>query len=469
MPSSQAKFSITAVLRVALRRLPSKLHWVFLLFAIPQVVFLAFWTPPFQTPDEPAHFYRAWQIAHLQIGPHSGGLADTGADHIWDYVAGLPHNPKVPYTKAEQIGAENAQWTGQSTYREFPNTGTGALTGYLPQAMAILIGRAVRLGPLRTLELARLLNGALAIAVCALALSWCRSGKLIMFAVLLMPMSLSLFASCGQDATLIALSCVAFAVISRQLDESGPLSRARAAVVIVSLTIVLVGRPPYVALLLALLIPGLFDGPRNRPTWITGFWFACLSFAVTVSWWLTAMHRAGAVAKPMPGMEPADAKMQLLGLLHHPGVAGDLLSYAVHHMVEYIAGVIGYMGWLDTLMPALYYLAMILVLAMAAIAEMAYGPRLAKSVTVLLSAAGVAGVIAVFLVEYLIWTPVGAPGIYGVQGRYFIPLIIAAAVGLPRLGNSLKDYERITAIVVAAQLITVVVLPEVIMARYYSG
>jgi uncharacterized membrane protein len=468
MPSSQAKSSFTEVLRSALRALPSNLHRVFLLFAVPQVIFLALWTPPFQTADEPQHFDRAWQIAQLQTGAHYGGFVDSAVDRIWDDVSDIDFHQNVRYTKSEQIDTASAEWTGRLTYREFPNTGTGALTGYIPQALGIVIGEAAGLGPLRTLELARLLNGAFAIVVCTVALSWCRSGKLVMFAVLLMPMSLSLFASCGQDATFIALTCLAFATISKQLDAGSPLSRAQAALVIASLLVVLVGRPPYVALLPALLIPLLFNGRRNRPSWISGLSLACLSFAITVTWWLTAMHATRAVAKPIPGIGLVDPKMQLNNLLHHPGIVGDLLGYAAHHTVEYIAGVIGYLGWLDTLMPSLYYLAMILVLALATIAEMAHGPRLAKSVTVLLSAAGVTGVVAVFLVEYLIWTPVGAPGIYGVQGRYFIPLIIAVAVGLPRLGNSVKAYERVTAIVVAAQLITVVVLPQVILARYYG-
>ena len=394
---------------------------------------------------------------------------DTGVDHVWSDVAEIGFHQNVRYTSAERIDAESAQWTGQLAYRDFPNTGTGALTGYLPQALGIVIGKTVGFGPLRTIELARLLNGALAIAVCALALWWCRGGRLVMFAVLLMPMSLSLFASCGQDATLIALTCLVFAAISRQLDEGRPLSRAQAAVVIASLIVVLVGRPPYAALLPALLIPGLFNGRRNRPSWIAGFWLACLSFAVTVTWWLTAMHSTRAVARPIPGIGLVDAKMQLINLLHHPGIVPGLLGYAGQHTAEYIAGIIGYLGWLDTLMPPLYYVPMILVLAVAGIGEMVRGPRFAKSVTVLLFAALFAGVAAVFLVEYLIWTPVGAPGIYGVQGRYFIPLVIAAAVGLPRLGNSQKDYERITAMVVAAQLITVVILPQVILARYYGG
>ena len=181
------------------------------------------------------------------------------------------------------------------------------------------------------------------------------------------------------------------------------------------------------------------------------------------------MHTARAVATPMAGIGPVDAKLQLVNLLHHPGMLGNLLSYAFQHRTEYIAQFIGCLGWLDTVMPGIYYLAMILVFAVAVLAEMSHGRRPAKSVTVLSIAACCAGVAAVLLVEYLIWTPVGAAAIYGVQGRYFIPLVIAVAVGLPRLGNSLKDQEVLTAIVVAAQLITVAVLPHVIMARYYTG
>jgi len=469
MPSPQAEFSFTAVLRSALRALPTNLHWCFLLFAIPQVIFLALWTPPFQTADETAHFDRAWQIAHLEIGPRYGGYVDASADRLWNCVAAIGFNQEARYTRTDQSCEVSARWTGQTVHHDFPNTGTGALTGYLPQALGIVIGKTAGLGPLHTLELARLLNGAFAVAVCGLALYWCGRGKLVVFALLLMPMSLSLFASCGQDATLIALTCLAFATISRQVGKGARLSRAQAAVVIVSFIVVLVGRPPYVALLPVLLAPGLFQKRINRPAWIPGLLFACLPFAVTVTWWLTATHATRAVAKPIAGIGVTDARLQLINIFHHPGIVDGLLGYAAHHTSEYIAGVIGILGWLDTPMPSLYYLALLLVLAMAAVAELGHGPQIAKSFTVLSIVVFCAGIVAVFLVEYLIWTPVGAPEIYGVQGRYFIPLLIAAAVGLPQMGDSEKSYERLTALVVAAQLITVIVLPKVILARYYAG
>jgi uncharacterized membrane protein len=469
MSSSQAEFSFIAVLRSALRTLPSRLHWIFLLFAIPQVIFLALWTPPFQVADEAAHFERAWLVVHLELGPSYGGNVDAAIGQLWDMVAGFPMHPDAHYTADLHGRAESLQWAGNLTYRGFPNTGSGAPTGYIVSALGIVIGRAVGLGPWRTVELVRLLNGAFAIAVCAFALYWCGRGRLVMFALLLMPMSLSLFASCGQDATLIAFACVAFATISRQLSVGAPLSNSQTAIVIVSLIIVLVGRPPYVALLAVLLAPGLFKVRGSRRPWISGAALACVPFTISVAWWLAATHIIHEVAHPTSGIGLVSPKLQLINLLHYPGNVLGLIGYALQHIGEDIAGVIGYLGWLDTLMPGLYYLAMFLVLAMAAIAEMSQGPRIAKSYAILSIVGFFAGVVAVFMVEYLIWTPVGAAAIYGVQGRYFIPLLIAAAVGLPQLDDSAKAYQRLTAMVVAAQIITVVVLPKVIFARFYGG
>jgi uncharacterized membrane protein len=80
----------------------------------------------------------------------------------------------------------------------------------------------------------------------------------------------------------------------------------------------------------------------------------------------------------------------------------------------------------------------------------------------------VATVAALFLIEYLLWTPVGDPAIYGIQGRYFIPLAIAAGIGLPHLQESPKTYRQVAAVVVLSQLLTLFCLPYSIMARYYK-
>jgi uncharacterized membrane protein len=470
MSEPHAAISLHAFQRSPLERMPSQLPWIFLLFASPLVIFLAIYTPAFQSADEINHFYRANQIAHGGlISSSAGGYADSSIAQLYAFMLPIQFHPQEHMSAADVAFERSIHWSGKSIYCEFINTVTGAPTGYVPQALAVLIGQMLGLSVLKTLILARLINGFVAIAICAYALSICRRGRVFMFALLLLPMTLSLFASASQDATLIALACLAFSLVSRQLGEGKPMSRNSTLVVLLSLLVVCLGRPPYVTLLLVLFIPGLLPRWRNASPRLVALALVTLISFATVAWWLISTGAARALAHPHLANGNFDAKLQLLNLLHHPSIVAALVAYIVRHTAEYISGTIGILGWLDTPMPGLYYLAMIVVLAAAAVAEASSGPRSPKGVTPLLLWAACASVACVFAIEYLIWTPVGAVAIYGVQGRYFIPLLIAAAVGLPQLGDSEKAYERITTIVVAAQLITVVVLPQVIFARYYGG
>ncbi len=468
MSTSQLRLSGAELLRVWLARLPSKLHWIFLAFAIPLAIFLALWTPPFQIADEPAHFLRALQVAQGGFYGGSGGGSDPAIEQLDAYVFHLRFHSKDRFTVADQTAAESVKWTGQSVFRLFPNTASCAPTGYLPQALGLAAGKALGMSVVRTLQTARLFNAAFAIAVCALALFWCRNGKIVMFAMLLLPMTLSLFASCSQDAVLVALTSLAFAVISKQIAARASLSRGQIALVAISLLIVALGRPPYAALLLVLLMPGLLPRWRKTFAWLPGALLAGLCIAVVAAWWRGAapLNQAFALASGAAGR--LDARMQFLNLIHHPAIVGSLAGFALHHTAEYIAGAIGIFGWLDTTFPAFYYLLMLLVLLLACAAELAQTGKPRMSATVLLLLSPLAAAAAVFLIEYLTWTPVGALAIYGIQGRYFIPVAIAAGVGLPRIARTNGTCRHWpTAMVVLSQFVTLVCIPQVIMARYY--
>lgn len=461
------RFPSREFLRCCFAGLPTRIHWVFLFPAIPLVIFLALWTPPFQSADEFAHFDRAWQVAHGQPYATSGGFIDAGAEELYAYIADLPFHTEARFSPANRARAEAVKWTGRLSYYGFPNTGICAPTGYLPQALGIVVGEAAGMGVMRTLALVRLLNGAFSVTVCVLALYWCRRGKVVMFAILLMPMTLSLFASASQDATLIAFTALAFALTSKQIEVSASLTFPKAAVLALSLLIISLGRPPYAALLLVLIAPCLFPRWRNISAWLPGVVLASLVAAVTLFWWLGAFAATRAFAFLGAANGVVNPKLQLLNLFHEPAIVASLAGYTVRHAAEYIAGMIGILGWLDTPFPGHYYLAMVLVMLTACIAEFAHGKTAKKSLTLLLLASPFATIVAVFLIEYLIWTPVGVPAIYGVQGRYFIPPAIAAGIGLPRLSESARTYQWATAVVVLSQLLTVVCLPQVIMGRYY--
>ncbi|HUB53075.1 MAG TPA: DUF2142 domain-containing protein, partial [Terracidiphilus sp.] len=194
-----------------------------------------------------------------------------------------------------------------------------------------------------------------------------------------------------------------------------------------------------------------------------------VTVAITLAWWIAVILASRGISHPYMAGGNVDPKMQVANLLHHPQILGALWGYFVSHISYYIAAVIGLLGWLDTPMPGPYYLAMILVLLAAMFAEFARGsvnPR--RGAAIIFSAAFI-GIVGVFFIEYLLFTPVGGTDLNGTQGRHLLPLLIAAAAGVPSISASEKSYKRVTALVVAAQLITVFVLPQVIMARYYGG
>ncbi|MGH7896713.1 MAG: DUF2142 domain-containing protein [Candidatus Binatia bacterium] len=81
------------------------------------------------------------------------------------------------------------------------------------------LGRAIELSVAQTFVAARVLNGLAACLAGFFALRICRRGRALMFATLLLPMTLSQVASASQDALIIGLSHVAIAMASRLLSE----------------------------------------------------------------------------------------------------------------------------------------------------------------------------------------------------------------------------------------------------------
>jgi uncharacterized membrane protein len=445
------------------------LHWLFAAIAVPLVVFLAVRTPAFQTPDEFNHFRRSCQVAQGVFFGGSGGYVDSALDQLYVFIAKLPNHYQEHVTEADRAGARAVRWSGQLVYREFANTAAYFPANYLPQAGAILAGQALHLSVLQTLILARLLNGMIAIAICTFALSLCGRGKVVLFALLLFPMPLSLFASSSQDATLIAFACLALSLISRQLTAAAPMSQATAILVSILLFLLALARPPLAALTLVYWIPGLLPARSRARERLTALALIGVTVTATLAWWIAVTVATQGVSRPFSAINNTDPKLQLIYLLHHPAIVFPLLGWLAGHAGYYLAGIIGVLGWLDVWMPAPYYLAMLLVMVVAVFAELTHGPALPRLASVLICLASFIGVAGTFFLLYLLDSPIGDINLGGAQGRHILPLLVAAAVGVPCWEDSRKFHERATALVVLAQLCTVIVLPHVLLARYYGG
>lgn len=439
-------------------RLDRLLPWLFVVLALPIATALALITPPFQNPDEGGHFLRAAQIAGGELvgrrlsATSSGGRVDPAAFEAASLFMPLAGHPERRVDPAATDAAAQLRWGQPPRDIGFPNTVLWSPVLYFPAAAAARLGQAIDLPVVATLRLTRLVNLALAVALAATALALWPAGRALLFAGLTMPMALALFGSASHDGLMIAGAALALALIRRP-SASALLGGA------LILGLVAAGRPAYAPLVLLPLLGQAGVGAR-----LAG---VALGVACVAAW--APFAAAVRVEFPHDGIA-VDSAAQLAGLLADPlripRIALDTLRART---IEYGVMVIGALGSLDVLLPKPYYAAATLIFLAALIADLT-GPAAARAgARLLLLVALLAATALIFVSQYLIWTAVGATVIEGVQGRYFLPLLPAAALMVAGLASPAPRLRRAALIAVAGfPLVTAIVTPLALLARYYG-
>jgi uncharacterized membrane protein len=438
----------------------TKLPWLFLIYALPSVIVLSIIMPPFQVADELVHVERADQISRgKMVSDRLGGTIDGGWVVMGALYQSMWFHPEVKQTVALAHEAGAMRWLGHRDHVNFQATAQYGPFCYVPQVSGIRFARLTGLSLAQTLVAVRVVNGLVACLIGFIALSICRCGRSLMFATLLLPMTLSQFGSASQDALLISLSILAVALVSRVLTGSRPASTAEFAIFAFIVVATTLARPPQFAL--ALLAPAFVV--RRDPEWRSKGLIALVAVEAVIVW-----------MRILSGLTPPMApELSLSGQFHRLLVDPLLLptvmmnSFA-YHGVWLLKTMFGDLGWLDTLMPDWYYLTAALALVSALIKPGNRGPALWRGTLALLTFALL--VIASCAALYVTWTPLGQATINGIQGRYILPVLPLVAWAIPEYGSRLEGALDWTWYpVLLFPLVTLVETPVVIMERYYGS
>ncbi len=140
---------------------------------------------------------------------------------------------------------------------------------------------------------------------------------------------------------------------------------------------------------------------------------------------------ARAVQNQRPGIGSlVDPVAQLRFVLTHPLADVGVLGRTVEVFGQsWVQGTVGLFGYNTVPVPAPLVFLVVLTVALAA----GYAERLRRTVGAAVLLAGCAVAAAVVSTFYLTFNPVGAPYIEGVQGRYFVPVVVVMAMGVAAL------------------------------------
>ena len=441
--------------------LQAKLHWLFLIYAVPAIFFLSIAMPPFQVADELAHLLRADQIAFGSLVSHRfGGRVHADLVTFGEMYRSMWFHPEVKQTVDLARRAGSIAWSRQKKSENFQNTAQYGPFLYAPQAASMLIAKWAKLSFAQSLLLARLLNGMAACALGFFALLNCRRGRALMFATLLLPMTLSEFGSASQDALVISLSLLLIAVASRILSEGRPARLGEFALFAATVVATTLARPSQIALSLL----GPIFVAQHDPRWRGKAAIAVVSLAVIIAAWFILLR---SLLPPVPADLSVSGQFQYL--LSNPLALPTAMVQSFASQGWFLVGsVIGRLGWLDTPLPEWFVELACLGLLLALIAPGNRGSALLPGLV------GVATVLALLTATcfalYLSWTPVAHATINGLQGRYILPVLPLLGWAIPAYGPRLEyALKPACAFVVAFPIVTLATLPPTIMARYYGS
>jgi uncharacterized membrane protein len=324
---------------------------------------------------------------------------------------------------------------------------------YLPYIVAAALGRVLGLDFLPLLYLMRIAGLLATTGVAAYAIAAARSLQWPLFFIAMLPSAL--YGRCIVSADGTALSYALMVVVLCLNVALGQRGRTweRAA----WMTLCVWAKPPqlaFVALeamaeplsrlaarwrtMAAVMVPGLIVAP---------LWNVAMSADVA------AWRMREGTALPAEHFDP----LWKLGFLaEHPLHFPKVLFASLADLPVLWRQLIGILGWLDNpLRPWIYpVLTLLLVALLTDQLVLAPAKRAWLALVPLMTAA--AYTVAVYLIFFLVWTPIGDATIAGVQGRYFVvvlPLLATAAsavINRPALGAQILPWAAFAGALLSA-------------------
>jgi uncharacterized membrane protein len=420
--------------------------WLYAAIALPFALLFAFLTPPFQSPDEVGHYWRAMAISRgsLRAVMVAGRPGDRIPADARDLVAtlwmDLAGKEQVKFDRAKFRDARALRPSDPLVSVSFPAFYTAV--PYTPQALALVVTRRLHCPTLVGFYAGRVLNAIVGVLLVMLAMRMLPDAAWVFACAGLTPMFLYLAGTFSADVVTAGLAFCATAAALRPIKAAFPAFAG----------LLSLAKPGY-ALIALLALPRLRQ-KRERVAIAIAF------VAVALGGWLATMNARDSYF-PMRSDIVTDARAQATNVAHAPlrflNVAAA--DYA-HHAWAYLDQLIGRLGWLDIGLPSFViyaYLALFLFVALSLSVRFGIAER------AMLAMVFVATLLTLSLAQYLIWSPVGGSEIEGLQGRYFIPAVplLLLAISAPWLRGT---RWAICAIAIPGNAIALVLLAR----RYYG-
>jgi uncharacterized membrane protein len=445
-----------------------KPEWAFLVLALAAGLFMVFVTPPFQSPDEDAHFFRAFQLSEGKIIAQREGSRVGGNIPSKVALAAMPFE-RMQFRPLEKVdrsvvrsllkepfAAEPRVW------RDFMHTAIYSPVAYAPAVVGIWVGKlcgASALGMMYASRVATLLCWA---AMVFFAIRATPVFKWVGVLTGLLPMGVFLAASSSADVMTNGFAMLLTGLMLKSaFAAKAPFNwREGVSILVFSVLLALTKQVYFVLAAMTIMIPmERFAGIKRKAAFLCIVAGAAIAVNIIWAWLVRGVVTTEAWADP---------QKQTQFILAHPWeyvrVLGNTLEVWRQKYYEWYIGVL---GWLDCWLPAWVYPSYAVMILAVPLLDMGQGRTIMIKERLLLVGVVVATLLLIATSQYITYTIPMDATIRGMQGRYFIPLTIPALMLL--YNRKVKVPEKWLGYTVTAFCtVVIVVMCLAILNRYYG-
>ena len=284
-----------------------------------------------------------------------------------------------------------------------------------------------------------------------------------MFLLALMPMSLSLAASYTCDVAVLGLNFLWIATILKILTLQKPIKvNNKWIILLLFLGLLIPMTKSYI-----LLLPLIFILPISIFKTKKDYLISVLSIFVIgiigFSFWASCIKGLNFDMNNTF----ANSQMQIAFIKSHPlAYILVLIKTFIVKTPRLLVTMIGVLGWQDTKLDWITYMAYPILMYYAVVAD-SYQFRLEKWQKLLIICVICFGVIATYTSLYIMWSPVANSVVLGLNGKYFIPLVLPLCL-LFKTKSAKYNYEYIKVAMIIAVIFILISSELSLLHRFYN-
>ncbi len=387
---------------------------LFLILGLIIGTFYVFALPVGRAPDEESHFFRVYEIStgHLVSDTSEDKIGSMQAENI-EIIRDFKTN-NVTYSQV----IDNLGLYPDQSNQTFVITSAYSYNflSYLPQTIGMTIGNVLHLPLLISAYIAKLFNLIACIIILYYSIKFTPFFKHLVFFLAFLPITMQAMASFSPDGLLIATAVALISFVLYSIHNlNTKFQKKHYCLMFIICLILSISKFAYAPLCLLLFaIPKERFGSTKRKYSII-ISMGAVIFALLLAWFII-----------MPTMQSvSDTTTQISTILSNPFKYLAIVVQSIStNAGMYIFGFFGgYLEWFNVTLSPIYIYATLIIFALLCAKSKEEGsiPKLFKILSIIIF---VIISLITFTTMFIQWTKVGETVIDGVQGRYFLPLLL---------------------------------------------